>query len=120
MLSGYLPIVFLVLFAALLAGTLLALSAVLGRKRSDPVKLSPFECGVTHLDAMRKRTSVRFYLVAMMFIVFDVEAAFLYPWTTVMEDLMPRLVGFVEMAVFLGVLLLGYAYIWKKGALDWD
>ena len=120
MLSSYIPILFLMALAVLTALGILIPSALLGPKRPTESKLQPYECGVSRLDALRKPTTVRFYLIAMMFIVFDVEAAFLFPWTIVMADLTPKLASFIEMLAFLGVLMLGYLYILKKGALDWD
>ena len=120
MASDYIPVIVLIVIGIVLATVIPVLSSRLGRRRPNAAKGAPYECGVTRLDAMRRPTSVRFYLVAMMFIVFDVEAAFLFPWATVMGDLQPVMTGFVEMLVFLGVLLLGYVYIWRKGALEWD
>ena len=115
--------------ALLAAGTafvILALSSVLGRKVSNPAKLETYECGVANVDPVSKPTTVRFYLIAMMFIVFDVEAAFLYPYTLIMKSLkaegewVPGFTGFLEIVVFLGILMLGYVYVLKKGALEWD
>ena len=120
MLSGYIPILVLSALAILTPLGIVILSSHLGHRSPNPAKLAPYECGVTDLDSARKPTSVRFYLIAMMFIVFDVEAAFLYPWVTVMAELKPAAVAFGEVVAFLGVLFLGYLYIWKKGALDWE
>ena len=126
MLSSYLPILILALLAAVTAGVIIGLSSLLGRKAPNPAKLATYECGVANVDSVRRPTTVRFYMIAMMFIVFDVEAAFLYPYTLIMKslksegELVPGFTGFVEIVVFLGILMLGYAYVWKKGALEWD
>jgi NADH-quinone oxidoreductase subunit A len=104
-------------FSAAVGAGLLGLSSLLGRKVRTRRKLSPYECGMPLLDRSRKRLSVKFFLIAMIFIVFDVEIAFLYPWTLVLRSLGWPL--FFEMLVFLATLGVGYAYIWKKGALDW-
>ncbi len=103
---------------ALLAGAMLSLSWLLGQRRPNPRKLSPYECGMTPTGDARQRFSVKFYLVAMIFILFDVEIVFLYPWAIIFHEL--RMFGFIEMALFLGMLLAGFAYLWKKGALDWS
>ena len=104
--------------AALLAGAMLAFSRLLGQRRPTPRKLSPYECGMTPTGDARQRFSVKFYLVAMIFILFNVEIVFLYPWAIIFHEL--RMFGFIEMALFLGILLAGFAYLWKKGALDWS
>jgi NADH-quinone oxidoreductase subunit A len=114
----YVPIGLQLVAAALLAGALLVLSTWLGHPRRSRTDLSPYECGVDPIEPAGKRYTVRFYMVAMLFILFDIEAAFLYPWAVVFRDLGLR--GFVEMAVFIGVLLVGYLYCWRRGALDWD
>jgi len=114
----YVPIGLQVVLAALLAGAILGLSAILGRRRASRTDLSPYECGVDLLEPAGKRYTIRFYMVAMLFILFDIEAAFLYPWATVFRDL--GFPGFWEMAVFIGVLVAGYLYCWRRGALDWD
>ena len=114
----YVPIGLQLVAAALLAGALLGLSTWLGHPRKSRTDLSPYECGVDPIEPAGKRYTVRFYMVAMLFILFDIEAAFLYPWAVVFRDLGLR--GFVEMAVFIGVLLVGYLYCWRRGALDWD
>ena len=104
--------------AAGAAAAFIALSAVLGRVRRSRTDLTPYECGVPLLEPAGKRFSVRYYLVGMLFILFDIEAAYLFPWAVVFREL--RAPGFWEMAVFIGVLLLGYLYILRRGALDWD
>ena len=79
--------------------------------------MSPYECGMTPVGDARGRFSVKFYLVAMLFILFDIEAVFLYPWAVILRDL--KMFGFWEMLVYLGIMLVGFFYVWKKGALDW-
>jgi len=114
----YIPIGLQAALALILAGVILTLATLLGRPKNSHTDLSPYECGVDPLDASNKPVSVRFYMVAMLFILFDIEAAFLYPWATVFRDMGMR--GFVGMFVFLTVLVVGYAYCWRRGALDWD
>ena len=114
----YVPIGLQLVAAALLGAALLGLSTLLGNPGKSRTDLSPYECGVDPLEPSGKRYSVRFYMVAMLFILFDIEAAFLYPWATVFRGLGMR--GFVEMAAFIAVLLVGYLYCWRRGALDWD
>lgn len=117
MASSFIPILVLMGFAALVAASLLILSALLGRQVRTRRKLSTYECGMPLLDESRKRISVKYSVVAMVFILFDVEIAFLYPWTVVFRSHGWGM--FLEMIVFLATLAVGYAYIWKKGALDW-
>ena len=117
MLLLYLPILLLVLLAAGFALTLLLLSSVLGPRRPSKEKLSTYECGIDPIGSARERFSVKFYLVAMLFIIFDIEIVFLYPWAVVLENL--KLFGLVEMVFFLGILLIGLLYVWKKGGLEW-
>lgn len=115
---AYIPIGIQLLLALILAGVILGLSYWLGTPRHSRTDMSPYECGVDPLDASDKPVSVRFYMVAMLFILFDIEAAFLFPWATVFRDMGRQ--GFAGMAVFLGVLTVGYLYCWRRGALDWD
>ena len=114
----YVPIGIQILLALVLTLTLLGLSAWLGRPGRSRTDLSPYECGIDPLDASDKRFTVRFYMVAMLFILFDIEAAFLYPWTTVFRAMGSE--GFISMLVFLLILSIGFIYCWRKGALDWD
>ncbi|MEO6325258.1 MAG: NADH-quinone oxidoreductase subunit A [Thermoanaerobaculia bacterium] len=116
--EAFLPILLMILAAAGIAVVLLFLNSVLGRKAPSLRKLGPYESGMPLLDDNRKRISVKFFIVAMIFILFDVEAAFLYPWAVVFRQGGWALFG--EMLFFLFVLLLGYAYLWKKGAFDWE
>nr|HID59363.1 NADH-quinone oxidoreductase subunit A [Desulfobacterales bacterium] len=110
-------LVYLVVTIAL-ALTIIGLSAIFGKKKITPAKMLPYECGMDPIGHARTRFSVRFYIIAMLFIIFDIEAAFFYPWAVVYRDL--GLFGFVEMLVFIIVLLIGLVYLWKKGALEWE
>jgi len=116
-LLSYLPILLFVLLAAGFALATLFLSSVLGPRRPSKDKLSPYECGIDPVGSARERFSVKFYLVAMLFIIFDIEIVFLYPWAVILQSL--KLFGLVEMIVFLGILLIGLLYVWKKGGLEW-
>ena len=118
MLLDYLPILILAILATLFAGANIVLSLFLGPRQPNPEKLSPYECGIVPVGTARERFSVKFYLVAMLFIIFDMEIVFLYPWAVVFRQL--KLFGLIEMGVFLLILLVGYFYIWKKGGLEWD
>ncbi|HZI66478.1 MAG TPA: NADH-quinone oxidoreductase subunit A [Thermoanaerobaculia bacterium] len=117
MAESYLPILILMLFAIGVAGVMLLLSSALGPRLRTRRKLDTYESGMPLLDASRKRISIQFFLIAMVFILFDVEIAFLYPWAVVFRE--GGIPLFVEMLVFLGVLAVGYAYLWKKKAFDW-
>ena len=104
-----------------LAGSLIAISTFIGWRRPNKYKQQPYECGITPTGDAREPFSVKFYLVAMVFILFDIEAIFLYPWAVVYRDLnrTAKLFGFVEMFLFVVLVLAGFFYIWKKGVLDW-
>jgi NADH-quinone oxidoreductase subunit A len=115
--ARYLPLLIHFVIAGVLAGIFVLLSYIIGYRRPTRAKLSPYECGMAPIGDARGRFSVKFYLVAMLFILFDVEAVFLYPWAVILRDL--KMFGFYEMLVYLGIVLVGYFYIWKKGALDW-
>lgn len=114
----YFPVLLQVVLAMAIAGGMLAASALLGKKVRDRVKEMPYECGMTPQGSPRERFSVKFYLVAMIFILFDIEAVFLYPWAVVYRQL--KLFAFVEMFLFIGLILTGFFYFWRKGALDWS
>ena len=122
MLIDYLPIVFLGIFAVLFAAVNLALTHLLGPKKPTRAKLSVYESGVQPVGDARQRFSIRFDLIAMLFIIFDIEVVFLYPWAVVFKKMSETNGTFilVEMLVFIGILLLGYIYAWKKGGLTWD
>ena len=117
MLLSYLPVLMMVLLAAGFSLATLFLSSALGPRRPSKDKLSTYECGIDPVGSARERFSVKFYLVAMLFILFDIEIVFLYPWAIILSDL--KLFGFIEMIVFLGILLIGLLYVWKKGGLEW-
>jgi NADH-quinone oxidoreductase subunit A len=112
------PVLIQILIAIAVAGAMIGLSALLGRKVRDPVKFMPYESGMRPIGNARERFSVKFYLVAMVFILFDIEAIFLYPWAVVYREL--KLFAFFEMLLFIVLVLCGFFYIWKKGVLDWS
>jgi len=114
----YFPVLLQVVIAMAVAVVMLGLSYLLGKKVRDRVKDLPYESGIVPTGDARQRFSVKFYLVGMLFIVFDIEAIFLYPWAVVYRDL--KFFGFIEMLVFVILILSGFFYIWKKGALDWS
>ena len=115
--ARYLPLLIHFLVACLLAGAIVTLSWIIGYRKPTRAKLSPYECGMMPQGDARERFSVKFYLVAMLFILFDVEAVFLYPWAVILREL--KMFGFWEMLVYIGIVLVGFFYIWKKGVLDW-
>ena len=114
----YFPVLLQALLAMALAAGLLTVSYLLGKRVRNKVKDMPYESGIVPTGDARQRFSVKFYLVAMLFILFDIEAIFLYPWAVVFRDL--GMAGFVEMLIFVVLILSGFFYIWKKGALDWS
>ena len=114
---GYIPIILFFLIAMALPFVLLGLSRLLQRRVYEREKLLPYECGVEPIGDARDRFSVRFYIVAMLFLVFDVEVVFLFPWAIIYDKL--AIFGLVEMLVFIGILVVGYYYAWRKGALEW-
>ena len=113
----YFPVLVQILIAAGIAAALITISVLLGKRARSPLKDTPYESGMAPVGSARERFSVKFYLVGMIFILFDIEAVFLYPWAVVYRQL--RLFGFVEMAIFIVLILVGFFYIWKKGVLDW-
>ena len=118
MLENYLPILIFAVVAAGLGTVLMLLGFLLGPRRPDSEKLSPYECGFEAFEDTRMKFDVRYYLVAILFIIFDLEIAFLFPWAVSLDAIGGF--GLLSMAVFLGVLIVGFAYEWKKGALEWD
>ncbi|HZT90105.1 MAG TPA: NADH-quinone oxidoreductase subunit A [Stellaceae bacterium] len=118
LLSEYFPILIFLAIAGGLAVAMVAASFVLARQRPDPEKLSPYECGFEPFEDARVRFDVRYYLVAILFIIFDLEVAFLFPWATSLGDI--GVFGFWSMVVFLAVLTVGFIYEWSKGALEWE
>ena len=118
MLEAYVPILILLALSLAQAVGMVALSHVVSPFRPTPAKSAPYESGISPLGDTRERFSVKFYMVAILFIVFDLETVFLIPWAVQFREL--GLFGFVEMLVFIAVLLVGLIYVWKKGALEWD
>jgi NADH-quinone oxidoreductase subunit A len=116
--QDWLSILLLILLGAGFGAGSIALSGFLGPRKPTPEKLAPYECGMPPVSDARERHPVKFYLVAMIFLLFDIEVAFLYPWAVAIRDL--RWVGFAQILIFFAVLLSGYVYIWRKGALNWD
>src|SRR5450432_4636508 len=113
----YFPVVVQVIIAIAVASVLILASTVLGKRAHSPLKDTPYESGMAPVGSARERFSVKFYLVGMIFILFDIEAVFLYPWAVVYREL--KIFGFFEMLVFVVLILAGFFYIWKKGVLDW-
>ena len=118
MLQGYLPVLVFLGIAVALGVILLSLGLILGSGQKDPEKLSPYECGFEPFEDSRIKFDVRYYLVAILFIIFDLEIAFLFPWAIVLDEI--GIFGFWAMMLFLGILVIGFIYEWKKGALEWE
>jgi NADH-quinone oxidoreductase subunit A len=118
LLAEYLPILLFIGIAFFIAIAAVVASLVMGRQNPDSEKNSPFECGFDAFDDARSKFDVRFYLVAILFIIFDLEVAFLFPWAITLGEI--GLFGFWSMVVFLGILTIGFIYEWKKGALEWE
>jgi NADH-quinone oxidoreductase subunit A len=116
--ARYLPLLFHVLVASIVACAIVTLSWLIGKRKPTRAKLAPYECGMEPIGDARQRFSVKFYLVAMLFILFDVEAIFLYPWAVILQKNL-KMFGFWEMLVYIGIVLVGLFYVWKKGVLDW-
>jgi NADH-quinone oxidoreductase subunit A len=117
-LSQYLPVVLLAGLGALFAVASVAVSRLLQPKRPTPAKLAPYECGIVPERVPRERFPVKFYVVAMLFIVFDIETIFLFPWAVTFRQL--GLFGLVEMAIFIGLVFVAYLYVWQRGGLEWN
>lgn len=121
--SPYFSLLVLFGIGIALSGGFVILSQLIGKKRPTPEKMTPYECGVDPISSSRQRYSVRFYLIAMLFILFDIEVVFLYPWAKLFREFVAEGAGkflFGEMVFFLGVLTLGLVYVWRRGALEWD
>lgn len=118
MLSDYAPILVFLGFVLLFAIGVPSLSAALGPKKPSPAKDLPYESGIVPRESARRRFSVSFYVTAMLFIIFDVESIFLFPWATIVRQL--KVFGIIEIAIFIATLLVGLLYVWRKGALRWD
>ncbi len=118
MLENYLPILIFLIVGLGLGAVMILAGSLLGPKRPDSEKLSPYECGFEAFEDSRMKFDVRYYLVAILFIIFDLEIAFLFPWAVVLDQI--GLFGFLAMMVFLAILVVGFIYEWKKGALEWE
>ena len=118
LLADYLPLVIFIAVALLIGVALLVAPFIVAYSRPDPEKLSAYECGFNAFDDARMKFDVRFYLVSILFIIFDLEVAFLFPWAVAFREI--GVFGFWSMMAFLGVLTIGFVYEWKKGALEWD
>ena len=116
--QNYFPILIFVLMGIAFGVVPIVVGFVLGPQRPDAEKLSPYECGFEAFEDSRMKFDVRYYLVAILFIIFDLEIAFLFPWAIVLDQI--GLFGFVAMMIFLGILVIGFIYEWKKGALEWE
>ena len=115
--EAYIPVLLFVLVAIAVAVGILMFTSLIKSSKYNKVKLQPYECGIEPDTDARSRYSVRYYLVAMLFVIFDVETVFMFPWAVIMDEL--ALFGLIEMLVFLFILVLGYVYAWRKGALEW-
>ena len=118
MLAEYFPILLFIAVAIAIGVAPMVLGKLLGPSKPDPEKLSPYECGFEAFEDARMKFDVRYYLVAILFILFDLEIAFLFPWATVINDI--GFAGFLAMMVFLAILTVGFVYEWMKGALEWE
>jgi NADH-quinone oxidoreductase subunit A len=118
MLIEYLAILIYIAIAVVFALFAIAASALLGQKKPTAIKQSPYECGMTTIGPTYRKIPVKYYIIAMLFLLFDIEVVFLYPWAVVFKEF--KVFAFVSMAVFIGILLVAYIYIWKKGALEWE
>ncbi len=118
MLGTYLPIILLILVALAFGLGSVVFSSLIGQKKYSKVKMAAYECGCEPFGNARDRFPIKFYLIAMLFILFDIEAVFLYPWAILYKKL--GLFGLIEMGLFIVILFVGYIYVWKKGALEWE
>ena len=118
MLENYLPVLIFVIVGLIFGAVMIALGFILGPHRPDSEKLSPYECGFEAFEDARMKFDVRYYLIAILFIIFDLEIAFLFPWAVVLREI--GMFGFLAMVLFLGILVIGFIYEWKKGALQWE
>jgi NADH-quinone oxidoreductase subunit A len=122
--ENYFPILMFVLVGIAVGVLPIVMGFILAPSRPDPEKLSPYECGFEAFEDARMKFDVRYYLIAILFILFDLEIAFLFPWATIFRDIVAaesiKLFGFIEMLIFVAILLIGYVYAWAKGALEWE
>jgi NADH-quinone oxidoreductase subunit A len=117
-LENYLPILIFIVLGLFVGAVALSLGMAIGPSKPDSEKTSPYECGFEAFEDSRMKFDVRYYLVAILFIIFDLEIAFLFPWAVVLDQI--GVAGFLAMAIFLGILVIGFVYEWKKGALEWE
>jgi NADH-quinone oxidoreductase subunit A len=118
MLEQYFPVLLFILIGVAIGVAMLVMGSLVSPNRPDPQKLAPYECGFEAFEDARMKFDVRYYLIAILFILFDLEIAFLFPWAVVLPDI--GIFGFWSMMVFLAILIIGFAYEWKKGALEWE
>ncbi|MDP3539851.1 MAG: NADH-quinone oxidoreductase subunit A [Azonexus sp.] len=122
--ENYFPILMFVLVGVAVGVLPITMGFLLAPNRPDPEKLSPYECGFEAFEDARMKFDVRYYLIAILFILFDLEIAFLFPWATIFKDIVAtesiKLFGFIEMLIFVAILVVGYVYAWAKGALEWE
>ena len=118
MIENYLPVLIFIIVGLAIGGIMIALGFVLAPHNPNSEKLSPYECGFEAFEDSRMKFDVRYYLVAILFIIFDLEIAFLFPWAIVLENI--GWFGYLAMSLFLGILVIGFIYEWKKGALEWE
>ncbi len=118
MLENYLPVLIFIVIGFAIGAVMMGMGFMLGSRKPGEEKDSPYECGFEAFEDARMKFDVRYYLVAILFIIFDLEIAFLFPWAVVLDEI--GMVGFVAMMVFLGILVVGFIYEWKKGALEWE
>lgn len=116
--NQYVPVAIMLFLAAATAAGMIVATTLIGPKKKFADKMEPFECGESPIVSSKQRFSVKFYLVALFFVIFDVEAVFVYPWAVLFKDL--GMFGFVEMVIFLSVFAIGLIYVWKRGALEWE
>jgi NADH-quinone oxidoreductase subunit A len=118
MLENYIPILVFIVVSVLIGGVMMVLGFSLAPHHPNREKISPYECGFEAFEDARMKFDVRYYLVAILFIIFDLEIAFLFPWAVVLDDI--GVFGFFSMVIFLGILVAGFIYEWKRGALEWE
>ena len=116
--SEYIPVLIMLFLAAATAAGMIVATSLIGPKKYFAEKMEPFECGESQIVSSKRRFSVKFYLVALFFVIFDIEAVFVYPWAVLFKDL--GWFGFVEMMIFIAILTIGLIYVWRRGALEWE